>query len=140
MKAIISLVIILCTPLLQAQIEHTNITVEVDSITSNDGSVIFGLYSENSFMKSRPEYAATGKIADGIARVTFENIPNGTYAVLCIHDVNDNQQMDFEPSGMPREDYGVSNNKLNPYGPPLWSDAKIEVKGEHMHLDLQLMR
>lgn len=141
MKTIIILATMLFVQQFHAQIDSTTtITVEVDNISINEGNVRFGLYSENTFMKSEPEYTATSKIVDGKAKITFEDVPAGTYAITCIHDINDNKRMDFEPTGMPKEYYGVSNNKFNPYGPPLWNDAKIEVAGNTMKLNLNLTR
>ena len=45
--------------------------------------------------------------------------------------------MDFESNGIPKENYGVSNNQMNLYGPPLWEDAKFEFDGSDKALQLQ---
>ena len=111
-----------------------NITVKVP-VKSDQGSVIFGLYNEDTFMKAGPLQGLESEIKDGMATVTFKNVAPGTYAVSLFHDKNGNKQMDFEPNGMPKEMYGVSNNVMN-YGPPQWSDAKFEVANEDITLDI----
>ncbi len=114
----------------------TTITVNVP-INSTKGNVIFGLYDEATFMKSEPLQGLEADIVDGKATVTFTNVTPGIYAVSLFHDKNENKRMDFEPNGMPKEMYGVSNNIMS-FGPPMWSDAKFEVGSEAITLDIRL--
>jgi uncharacterized protein (DUF2141 family) len=114
--------------------ETTTITVNVP-VKSSEGSVIFGLFTEQNFMNSAPVQGLESEIVDGKATVTFENVTPGTYAITLFHDKNGNKQMDFEPNGMPIEMYGVSNNVMS-MGPPMWSDAKFEVNGEPLTLEI----
>ncbi len=116
----------------------SNVTVKIENIKNDEGSVLFGLYTQNTFLKAKPEFTAKSEIVNGVAQITFENVPEGTYAITCFHDMNGNDQMDFEPSGMPKEDYAVSNNAVNMYGPPEWTDAKFEVNGTDINMDLSL--
>ncbi|MBQ4822408.1 DUF2141 domain-containing protein [Aquimarina sp. MMG016] len=113
------------------------ITVTVPNVTSSDGKVMFGLYDENTFMKAAPIKSEKSEITDGTAEITFTNVPEGTYAISCVHDANDNNRMDFEANGMPKESYGVSNNNMS-YGPPIWSDAKFEVGNEDLTLEIRM--
>ena len=117
-------------------IEGTTITVTVP-VSSTEGNVIFGLYDENTFMKAAPIQGLEGEIVDGKATVTFTNVAPGTYGISLFHDKNGNKQMDFEPNGMPKENYGVSNNIMS-YGPPQWNDAKFEVTDEPLELDIRM--
>ena len=114
--------------------EGVTITVNVP-VKSSDGTVIFGLFDENTFMKAGPLQGMESEIVDGKATVTFTNVTAGVYAVSLFHDKNGNKQMDFEANGMPIEMYGVSNNVMS-YGPPQWSDAKFEVADEPLTLDI----
>jgi len=117
--------------------EGITITVTVPNVTSSDGAVLFGLYNETTFMKAAPIQSAKGEIKDGVAKITFINIPAGEYGITCVHDANNNQRMDFEESGMPKESYGVSNNIMS-MGPPMWSDAKFEVGLKDLELEIRL--
>ncbi|MCW5519797.1 DUF2141 domain-containing protein [Aureitalea sp. L0-47] len=114
--------------------ETTTITVNVP-VKSDKGTVIFGLFTEDNFMSSAPLQGLESEIVDGKATVTFENVTPGTYAITLFHDKNGNKKMDFEPNGMPIEMYGVSNNVMS-MGPPQWSEANFEVKGEPLTLDI----
>jgi len=63
------------------------------------------------------------------ARCVFENLTPGTYAVVVLHDENDNQQCDKNRLGMPLEGYGVSNNHTYALSAPSWKESKFVVEG-----------
>lgn len=111
------------------------ITAIVVNVASDSGKVSFALYNKETFMKT-PLQAKNAKIVDGKSTVTFENIEAGDYSVLCFHDKNDNDKMDFQENGMPMEDYGASNNVTN-FGPPKFSDSKFTVAKEHVNLEIK---
>ena len=120
-----------------AQNETGNITVSVENLSSEEGKVYFALFNEDNFIKKAPIQGEVSEIKEGVAQITFSEVPSGTYAITAYHDKNGNQQMDFESNGMPKENYGVSNNQMNLYGPPLWEDAKFEFDGSEKELKLQ---
>jgi len=129
MKTVLIYVMLALGKIVIAQ-ETATITIEVENISNNNGHLILGMYTEDNFLKSKPEYSQQVKIKDGKATITFTNVPVGEYGVSSFHDANDNHKMDFEPTGMPKEDYGLSNNPML-YGPPNWNDAKFKLpKGE----------
>lgn len=141
MKTVALLISLFLVQQFQGQIKNTStITVTIDNLDSSNGAVLFGLYTEITFMKAKPKYNAKSDIVNGMARITFEDIIPGTYAISCFHDKNGNGQMDFEPTGRPIESYGVSNNKIDPNGPPRWNDAKFEVEGSPIRLNIRLIR
>ena len=119
-----------------AEVAGTTITVTVP-VQSTDGKVVFGLYDESTFMKTGPLVGLQSAIEDGKATVTFTDVSPGIYAISLFHDKNNNNQMDFEPNGMPKEMYGVSNNVMS-YGPPQWSDAKFEVGSEPIEMEIRM--
>lgn len=114
----------------------TTITITVPT-TSSTGEIIAGLYNEETFMKAAPIKGVASKIENGKAVLTFTEVTPGTYGITLFHDTNGNQQMDFEANGMPKENYGVSNNVMN-FGPPQWSDAKFEVAGEPITMEIRM--
>jgi len=120
-----------------AQTETGNITVSVENLSSEEGKVYFALFNEDNFLKKAPIQGEVSEIKEGVAQITFSEVPTGTYAITAYHDKNGNQQMDFESNGIPKENYGVSNNQMNLYGPPLWEDAKFEFDGSEKNLKLQ---
>lgn len=112
-----------------------NITVTIKNIKNNKGSVLLGLHTEDTFMKGAGVKNLTSKIENGQVSVTFTNVEAGTYAIMVMHDENDNKRMDFE-NGMPLESYGMSNNPMS-YGPPKYSDAKFEVTDKDLEFNIR---
>ena len=116
--------------------EGTTITVTVP-VQSSKGEIVAGLFTEENFMKAAPVAGAKSTIKDGLATLIFENVMPGTYGITILHDTNGNGRMDFEANGMPKENYGVSNNVMN-FGPPQWSDAKFEVSTAPLNMEIRL--
>lgn len=115
--------------------EKSTITATVVNVVSDEGKVGFALYNKETFMK-KPIAAKDAKIVDGKSTVVFENIPVGEYAILCYHDKNGNNRMDFQPNGMPLESYGASNNVMS-FGPPSYEDAKFAVSEKKVSLEIK---
>ena len=116
-----------------AQNKGKTIKVAVNNVVNNNGKVIVGLHTEETFMKSQSFQSAESVIEDGKIQVTFKDVPSGTYAIMVLHDENNNKRMDFEPNGMPKENYGMSNNPVS-FGPPQFTDAKFEVANDNLDL------
>ena len=112
------------------------ITVTIENIKTNDGHVLLGLHTSDTFMKGKSIQDVKSTIKDGKIMATFTNVQPGTYAILALHDANDNQQMDFGDGGMPLEAYGMSNNPMS-FGPPQFSDAKFEVGTEAIDINIR---
>jgi len=115
--------------------QNKTITATVVNVTSDSGKVGFALYNKTTFMK-QPIQAKDAKIVEGKSTVTFENLLPGEYAIICYHDRNNNDKMDFRPNGMPDEDYGASNNVMN-FGPPSYENAKFVVSDKDVSLDIK---
>lgn len=129
--------IIIALLLSEFALGQTTVTVTVSNIPSDEGEVLFGLYTENTFIKATPDYHTSISIKDHMATAVFENIPAGEYAVSCFQDQNSNKIFDLEPNGMPAEPYGISNNAMNLYGPPQWSEAKFTVGATPVSMDIR---
>lgn len=130
---LLSLALIFSVTFSNAQDKGQIITVEVNNVTNNNGKVIFGLHTKDTFMKTESIQSAESLIEDGKVKVTFNNVQPGTYAIMVLHDENDNKRMDFELNGMPKENYGMSNNPVS-FGPPQFTDAKFVVAEEDLNL------
>ena len=117
-------------------INGQEITVTLLNASSDEGTLNFAFYNEDTFMKGAPLFSKVGKITDGKSSVVFENIPSGEYAIICYHDENSNKRMDFMDNGMPKENYGTSNNPLS-FGPPNYEESKFVVKNEAISLEIK---
>ncbi|MDT0647343.1 DUF2141 domain-containing protein [Zunongwangia sp. F260] len=118
------------------QEEKGSITAIVTNATSDEGEVLFGLYSEDTFMKTEPEFRALSEVKNGVAKAIFTDIPEGTYAIIALHDKNGNKRMDFDSNGMPMENYGTSGNGMS-YGPPNWEDSQFKFDKESREIEIR---
>lgn len=114
------------------------ITVNINEIKNDKGHILLGLHTADTFMKTGAFQKVKSEIKDGKIVATFTNVQPGSYAIMVVHDENDNNAMDFEPNGMPMETYGMSNNPIL-MGPPQFSDAKFEVADKDLDLEINLM-
>ena len=106
--------------------------VEVTNLRNSKGRVAVAVFaSEKAFPEqSRALRGKLTKINKGRAKVKFEGLKPGTYAVAVLHDENKNDKMDFNLLGMPLEGYGFSNNASAMFGPPSFEDASFRVRGK----------
>lgn len=102
------------------------ITITIENVLSDNGTILASLHTSDTFMKGGGFIDAAAPAKEGEITLTFENVEPGTFAFMVMHDANDNKKMDMEPTGMPKENYGVSG-EMNPYGPPTFETAKFEV-------------
>ena len=65
------------------------------------------------------------------------DIPDGTYAIGIFIDTNDNNKMDKNFLGIPKEQYGFSNNAKARFGPPSFEDASFILK-DNLSLSITL--
>jgi uncharacterized protein (DUF2141 family) len=131
--AILTTTILFITNSITAQ--NNTITATVINVTSDSGKVGYALYDKTNF-RMKPIQGAASKIVNGKSVVVFENVEAGEYAIICYHDKNNNDKMDFEANGMPLEDYGASNNVMN-FGPPKFEDAKFMVTDKNVSLEIR---
>jgi len=116
-----------------------DITIRINNIKNDNGFILLGLHNQETFMaKEKPALKRIKeKISNNEIKVTFDNVKEGNYAIMVIHDENANNQMDFKLNGMPKEAYGMSNNNMS-FGPPTFDDAKFKVEKESLNLEIRL--
>ncbi|ULC59111.1 DUF2141 domain-containing protein [Flaviramulus sp. BrNp1-15] len=135
LSLIIALVLSITFSNAQEEENGQTINVTIENITNNNGVVVLSLHTEDTFMKGPGILTEKSKIVDGKITVTFNNVKAGTYAIMALHDENENNRMDFEDSGMPKESYGMSNNPMA-FGPPQYAQAKFELKDEDLEMKI----
>ena len=100
------------------------------------GQLMVAIYdSEEAYNnKAQPlKYTTVEADADTIT-LNFDGLADGTYALMLIHDLNRNGQMDINAMGLPQDVYGFSNN-VGMYGLPPFDAASFELK-EYASIDV----
>jgi uncharacterized protein (DUF2141 family) len=107
---------------------NQNLKITITRLHSNDGVVLVSLFKDGNGYPDDPARAygkEKGSIVDKTATVIFKTVPAGSYAVAILHDENNNQKMDKNLLGIPKEGYGFSNNASSAFGPPSYKKASF---------------
>lgn len=139
-KFIIAL--ILGTTTMYAQ-QNTSVTVQdiqvtITDVESDEGMLYIGLYNSEATFLSKLYKGTRSEIKDGEVVVSFKDIPEGAYAVSVFHDENNNEKLDTNFMGIPKEDTGCSNNAKGFMSAPKWKDAKFELKNKTAILEINM--
>ena len=91
-----------------------SLEMEINNLKSNNGPLYIRILDENE----NPVIVGTSPVINYSARISFDSISPGKYAIQFFHDENENQKMDFSLIGIPKEKFGSSNNVKPILGPP----------------------
>ena len=91
-----------------------SLEMEINNLQSNNGPLYIRILDENE----NPLIVGTSPVINYSARISFDSISPGKYAIQFFHDENENQKMDFSLIGIPKEKFGSSNNVKPILGPP----------------------
>jgi uncharacterized protein (DUF2141 family) len=89
------------------------VVASVTQLTSDKGVCRACIFANASaFQKMVALQCLSVPIVNQKALFTFTGIPKGKYALFVFHDVNENNKLDRNWLGIPKEGYGASRNKL----------------------------
>ena len=121
------------------------ITVVVEGIAEGSGKLMVALEKNAANFDDGPLEASvyrgqTVDVArDGSVTVVFEDVPFGVYAVKTFYDANGNGKLDTNMFGVPKEQFGFSNNATGTFGPASFADAsfKLDQTTQLLRVNLQ---
>ena len=93
---------------------NISLEMEINNLQSNNGPLYIRILDGNE----NPVIVGTSPVINNSARISFDSISPGKYAIQFFHDENENQKMDFSLIGIPKEKFGSSNNVKPILGPP----------------------
>lgn len=112
-----------------------SLTLTVADIGTNRGEVRIALFNSKKTYTKKPIHAAVVKVEKGFARWIVTDLKPGDYAIALFHDANGDGKMNKNLIGLPKEDYGFSNDASGTFGPPSWSKAKFTIdEGATQHI------
>lgn len=112
-KNLLLSLLLICTLHAFADINNGNVTVTLTGLKTNKGNIVLALVNSKESFDSediKPFMGAVVQIKDGSAAYTFKNVPYGEYAIKFFHDENGSGKLEYGLFGIPREQYGFSNN------------------------------
>ena len=126
------LLLIACAAFAQTASKTYTLTITVEGMDSNEGNLGLLIFNNaNGWPEDRQ--AALKDIAvparQGTQSVKVE-LPAGLYAIALIHDVNRNHKLDKNFLGMPKEQWGMSNNPHATIKAPPIEKAMFTLDGD----------
>ena len=146
-KLAVIVLILICSSFTLAQAPATpasngcTLTLIVEGMSSDEGNLgVLVFNGPKGWAEDRT--AAFRDIAvpavKGTQTLRVPNLPPGKYAVALIHDINKNHKLDKNFIGMPKEQWGMSNNPHATIKAPPIEKAMVAVeKDTEIHIKLQ---
>ena len=100
-----------------------SLEIQINNLESNKGPIYIRILDENQ----NPVIIGTSTVINYSAEISFDSISPGKYAIQFFHDENENQKMDFNLIGIPKEKFGSSNNVKPVLGPPKFEKMLINL-------------
>lgn len=111
-----------------SQIAINEVALTVTHIRRLEGHLLISIFSgKENYNKNIPHESKKVKVTSEQQLVVFKELEVGEYGIKIIHDENDNNELDTNTLGIPKEGYGFSNNG-GAFGPSPWREAKFSVK------------
>ncbi|RKH64452.1 DUF2141 domain-containing protein [Corallococcus aberystwythensis] len=123
--------------LLAANAHAATLTLDIQGLTKKTGHVLIAVHADAASFndKGKPMAVRTVEVKDAKVTVTIPDLAPGTYAVSLFHDANDNNKLDTNFIGIPKEGYGFSNN-VGARGKPSFDEAKFTLAADGTVLTL----
>ena len=108
--------------------ELPGIKVIVSNISPSEGKVEVSLFnSSDSFMKEPYLQQSGPPDENGRFETEFVGLPEGEFAVVVVHDANNNGKLDAGFLGIGGESFGYSNNASPWFSRPDFDEVKVTV-------------
>jgi uncharacterized protein (DUF2141 family) len=115
------------------------LTIHTNNFNNNKGKAILFLFRKNDKIPSNPFKTISTEIIDKKAIFEIQNLAFDDYAIILLHDENDNGKIDHA-MGFPSEQLGYSNNwELGFFtGMPTFSKLKFEFSSTKQIQDISI--
>ena len=140
MKILAASLMIACVVLAASAARSSELRVTVIGLRSESGELLIGLYESakgfegaianaktSGIMADRNRLVGVAMRARGSQQAVFAQLPPGRYAVIVIHDENDNGRLDANAIGIPTEGYGFSNDARGFLSAPSFDAAAVTI-------------
>ena len=141
------------TVLIVSSAAAADLELTIANVRSDSGALLIGLYdnpkgfllSVEDSAKPRPTtdplrlVGVAMRATSGTQSIVFRQLPPGRYAIIVIHDENDNGLLDENALGVPTEGYGFSNNALGFLSAPSFEAAAVIIESTDKSVSISLI-
>ncbi len=109
-----------------------NLTVEVDNVDPGKGTVYLAFYdNKKDFLDhDNTTFFKAVKADSKVINVTIPNVKKGWWAMAVLQDENGNKEMDYNFLGVPKENFGFSNNPTIFMAEPSYDECKFYLQSD----------
>ncbi len=147
MKIIFFLVIVLSVISFNSFAQETkcNLKIDIVGFSNNKGKARISVFSKENKKAfpdkySKASYKFIVPIKDKKVTHIIEDMPFGEYAVVVHHDENEDNELNTNWLGMPKESFGASNDAKGSFGPPDFEDAKFLINKSQLSIKINMIK
>ena len=124
--------------------DTASVTVNVRGLNNSNGAARIALFNDKEkYSKDKGTADDAYKkeavpIKNNAAACTFSDLPNGMYAIKVYHDEDNSGKFYTNAFGIPKVQYGFSNNAKGMMGPASFDKAKFEIQGKDVTQNIKL--
>jgi len=119
-----------------------SITIHVTGLKNDKGVIRIALFnSKDNYTNDKG--SAEGAYKKDVAPIkgaqstySFESVPYGEYAIKLFHDENNSGKFLTNMVGIPKVEYGFSNNAKGMFGPASYDKAKFALKDQKLDMTI----
>ena len=108
---------------------QNELVVEVQGVQSSTGNINVAVYNKSEgFLKFESVFLSDSTRAKkGLTQIIIHDLPSGEYALAVFHDENENNVLDTNWLGIPKEPIGFSNARMKTFGPPSFRECAFSL-------------
>jgi len=99
------------------------LTVDIEDLRNSNGKLLLELNND----KEEVIKGFSEGITDNKCVIVIKDLQPGKYAFKFFHDENNDEKLNTNFMGIPKEGYGFSNNASGKFGPPSFEKMIFEV-------------
>lgn len=121
------------------QAEEARLIVTLQGVRADVGNLRVSLYRDPETFRKEEKAVQVISVAaaKGDAKLAFDGLPPGRYAIMAYHDENADQKLNLRFGMFPIEGYGLSNNP-KVMGPPKFADSAFDVSAPESTTSIKL--
>jgi uncharacterized protein (DUF2141 family) len=120
--------------------DRYNVKVVIEGVRSEKGKLVLAIFKDQEGFKNRKPIKRVELIKSELEGNEFVlNLDPGTYGISVLDDENENNKMDYNFIGMPKEGFGFSNYYHKGLSKPHFDKFKFKINSNKIKLiDIQL--
>lgn len=121
-----------------------SIILHISGLRNNNGVVRVALFDSSknySMDKGSADHSFKKMIApinNKESTATIENLPYGEYAIKLFHDEDNSGRFLTNSFGIPKVEYGFSNNAHGLFGPAPFDKAKFRLDSQKLDMNIKM--